>query len=64
MTQLEPEATLDWIKTFLAIYQERGELPMWELAGNETYCMIGSHSIPVILEAYVQGVKVLMLSWH
>lgn len=57
MTQLEPEATLDWIKTFLAIYQERGELPMWELAGNETYCMIGSHSIPVILEAYVQGVK-------
>ncbi len=57
MTQLEPEATLDWIKTFLAIYQERGELPMWELAGNETYCMIGSHSIPVILEAYVQGIK-------
>lgn len=57
MTQLEPEATLDWIKTFLAIYEERGELPMWELAGNETYCMIGSHSIPVILEAYVQGVR-------
>ncbi|MEY3597695.1 MAG: hypothetical protein RL521_117 [Bacteroidota bacterium] len=57
MTQLEPEATLDWIKTFLAIYNERGELPMWELAGNETYCMIGSHSIPVILEAYVQGIR-------
>ncbi len=57
MTVLEPEVTLDWIKTFLAIYEERGELPMWELAGNETYCMIGAHSISVILDAYANGIQ-------
>ncbi len=57
MTVLEPEITLDWIKTFLAIYQERGELPMWELAGNETYCMIGAHSISVILDTYASGIQ-------
>jgi predicted alpha-1,2-mannosidase len=56
MTQLEPEVTLNFIKTFLTIYQERKELPVWELAANETYCMIGYHSVPVILEAYVNGI--------
>ena len=56
MTQLEPEVTLDFIKTFLSIYQERKELPVWELAANETYCMIGYHSVPVILEAYINGI--------
>jgi predicted alpha-1,2-mannosidase len=56
MSVLEPEITRDWIVTFLEIYKERGELPVWELAGNETYCMIGYHSVPVILDAYRRGI--------
>jgi hypothetical protein len=56
MSYLEPEVTRDWIVTFLEIYKERGELPVWELAGNETYCMIGYHSVPVILDAYRRGI--------
>lgn len=56
MSELEPEITRDWIVTFLEIYKERGELPVWELAGNETYCMIGYHSVPVILDAYRRGI--------
>jgi predicted alpha-1,2-mannosidase len=57
MCKLEPERTKDWMKTFLEMYKERGELPVWELAGNETYCMIGYHSVPVVAEAYQQGIR-------
>jgi len=57
MCKLEPERTYDWLKTFLEMYNERGELPVWELAANETYCMIGYHSAPVIAEAYKQGIR-------
>ncbi len=57
MSELEPERTRDWIHTFLNMYKERGELPVWELAGNETYCMIGYHSVPVIVDAYMRGIK-------
>ncbi len=49
--------TLDFIKTFLAQYQNGGKLPVWELAGNYTGTMIGYHSIPVIVDAYVKGIK-------
>ncbi len=31
-------------------------LPVWELSGNETFCMIGYHSIPVIVDAYLKGI--------
>lgn len=57
MSVLEPERTRDWIHTFLNIYGERNELPVWELAANETYCMIGYHSIPVIYDAYMRGIR-------
>ena len=35
----------------------RGRLPVWELASNETNCMIGYHSIPVIVDAYMKGIR-------
>ncbi len=53
---LEPERTSDYIKTFLLQYQQGKRLPVWELSGNETNCMIGNHSIPVIWDAFVKGV--------
>ena len=30
---------------------------MWELHGNETWCMIGYHAVPVIVDGYFKGVK-------
>ena len=57
MTILEPERTNDWINTFLAQYREGGALPVWELAGNETNCMIGYHAVPVIADAYMKGIR-------
>jgi predicted alpha-1,2-mannosidase len=56
MTILEPERTSDFINTFLDIYDKAGLLPVWELAGNETNCMIGYHAVPVIVDAYLKGI--------
>ncbi|GAB4091872.1 GH92 family glycosyl hydrolase [Flaviaesturariibacter terrae] len=57
MTILNPGRTSDWINTFLAQYEEGGMLPVWELAGNETFCMIGYHSVPVIVDAWQKGIR-------
>jgi predicted alpha-1,2-mannosidase len=51
------QRTLDWIKTFLAQYKQGGMMPVWELSGNETFCMIGYHAVPVIVDAYKNGIR-------
>jgi len=56
MTIIQPERTADFIQTFLDIYEKTGLLPVWELAGNETNCMIGYHAVPVIVDAYLKGI--------
>ena len=56
-TIIDQKRTLDYIKTFLVHYQQGGQLPIWELSSCETDCMIGNHSIPVILDAYQKGIK-------
>ena len=55
-TITQRERTEDFIKTFLNHYQNGGKLPVWELAGNYTGCMIGYHSIPMIVDAYFKGI--------
>ena len=57
MTIIDQKRTLDYIKTFLVQYDQGGLLPVWELAANETFCMIGYHSVPVIVDAYLKGIK-------
>ena len=47
----------DLINSMLKHYDVYGLLPVWELAGNETFCMIGNHAIPVITEAYIKGIR-------
>lgn len=56
MTIIDQKRTLDFLKTFMVQYDEGGLLPVWELAGNETFCMIGYHSVPVIVDAYLKGI--------
>ena len=56
-TIIDQERTLDYIKTFLVQYQQGGRLPVWELSSNETDCMIGYHSVPVIVDAYMKGIN-------
>ncbi len=46
----------DMVKTLLDQYKQTGILPVWELEGNETFCMVGNHSIAVIAEALLKGI--------
>ena len=55
-TIIDQKRTLDFIKTFLAQYEQGGRLPVWELASNETDCMIGYHSVSVIADAIAKGI--------
>lgn len=57
LTIVEPERTNAFIRTFLRHYENGGRLPIWELSGNYTGCMIGYHAIPVIADAYVKGLR-------
>lgn len=57
LCEIEPERTSDFINSFISIYKEAGKLPIWELWGNETNCMIGYNSAPVIADALYRGIK-------
>ncbi len=54
---IDQQRTADFINTFLAQYEQGGRLPVWELASNETDCMIGYHSVSVIADAIAKGIK-------
>ena len=53
---IDRKRTSDFINTFLIQYQQAGLLPVWELAGRETSCMIGYHSVSVINDAAQKGI--------
>jgi predicted alpha-1,2-mannosidase len=57
MTIIEQERTRDFIHVMLDMYEKGGLLPIWELAANETYCMIGNHSISVIADAWMKNIR-------
>lgn len=55
-TILQPEGTADFVNSMLGQYKVYGYLPIWQLWGQENYCMIGNHAIPVIVDAVLKGV--------
>ena len=59
LTIIQPQRVDDFVATMLAHYRQFNQhaLPVWSLAGNETWCMIGNHAIPVIVEAYAKGFR-------
>ena len=52
-----PERVDDMINSFIAFYEQHGRLPVWNMWGSETDMMIGYHSVPVIADAYLKGIK-------
>jgi predicted alpha-1,2-mannosidase len=56
-TLIDQERSAAYIRTFLRQYEEGGDLPVWELAACETECMIGYHSVSVISDAYLKGIR-------
>lgn len=60
MTLLEPqERTNDLVRSLIASQQESpfGILPIWQYQGQETWCMIGYHAVPIIADAYMKGIR-------
>jgi len=56
-TLIQPERTADFINSMFRQYDTYGYLPIWQLWGDENYCMIGNHAIPVIVDAALKGLK-------
>ena len=56
-TLIQKRRTVDFINTFLTQYEQGGRLPVWELASNETDCMIGYHSVSVMADAMMKGLE-------
>jgi predicted alpha-1,2-mannosidase len=56
---IQPQRVDDLVQSMLAEYKESGNhsTPIWPLWGNETWCMIGYHSVAVIAEAYLKGFR-------
>ncbi|AXP81456.1 Glycosyl hydrolase family 92 [Mariniflexile rhizosphaerae] len=57
LTIIAPERVSDIVNSMLAYYETKKILPVWTLYANETNTMTGYHSIPVILDAYIKGIK-------
>lgn len=56
---LYPGRTADMINSMLAHFEQSPEqmLPVWSHHGNENWCMIGYHAVPVIADAYIKGIR-------
>ena len=57
LTLLAPDKASDIVSSMLAYYDVKKILPVWTLYANETNTMTGYHSIPVIVDAYLKGIK-------
>ena len=55
-TYTQPERVGDMVQSFISFYEQNGRLPVWNFWGSETDMMIGYHSVPVIVDAYLKGI--------
>ncbi len=55
LTLVYPDRQLDMVRTMVDMYKENGWLPKWELAGKETFVMVGDPAPPVITDTYKKG---------
>jgi putative alpha-1,2-mannosidase len=56
-TIIDQKRTVDFINSFIRIYEQGGRLPVWELWGEETDTMIGYHAVSVIADAMAKGIE-------
>ncbi len=60
LTLVQPEQrSNDFVQSLLAArrHSPYGVLPVWAFHGQETWCMIGYHAVPVIADAYMKGIR-------
>ncbi|MCT4601621.1 MAG: GH92 family glycosyl hydrolase [Marinifilum sp.] len=56
LTIIEPERSGEFAQCLVQKSKEFGEYPMWELASNDTRCMIGYHAVSLIADANAKGI--------
>ena len=56
-TIIVPEMIDSFVRSTLRQCDAQGYMPIWTLWGRDNYCMIGSHSIPVVVDAYLKGFR-------
>ena len=53
-TILAPEKVPDFVDSLLAQGRQTGFLPIWPLWGTDNQCMIATHSVPIIVDAWLK----------
>ncbi len=59
MTLIQPKRSSDMVNSMLAHYEQSVHkiLPIWSHFGNENWCMIGYHAVPVIADGLINGLQ-------
>ncbi|WP_255682495.1 GH92 family glycosyl hydrolase [Dyella sp. 2HG41-7] len=59
MILLHPDRSVDFVRSLIASQQASpfGMLPVWAYQGLETWCMTGYHSVAIIADAYIKGIR-------
>ncbi|MCP5107845.1 MAG: glycoside hydrolase family 92 protein, partial [bacterium] len=59
LTIVFPRRVEHMVTSMLAHYDQSAHklLPVWSFHANEDWCMTGYHSVPVIADAYVKGIR-------
>ncbi|SFN48378.1 GH92 family glycosyl hydrolase [Salegentibacter flavus] len=55
MSLVYPEEQIQMVNSMLAMYDENGWLPKWELNSTETFTMVGDPAAVVISDTYLRG---------
>ena len=54
-TILTPERVPGFVDSMIEQGRITGHLPIWALGGVENQCMVGTHSVPVMVDAFLKG---------
>ena len=62
-TLFTPEVVPAMVNSMLLHAEQYGCLPIWPVWGKETYCMIGNHGVPVVVEACLKDFPDIDPEW-
>lgn len=59
LTITHPQRAGDMVNSMIKHYEQSVHklLPVWSHHANENWCMIGYHAVPVIVDAYMKGIR-------
>jgi predicted alpha-1,2-mannosidase len=57
MILLNPEMEGDMAYSLVRTFERDGKLPLWALGGVDVDCMIGYHSVSVMTDAWLRGIR-------